>query len=190
MNLIFLGPPGAGKGTQAKRIEENHGYKQLSTGDMLRAAVASGSEIGKQAKGLMDAGILVSDDIMLAMISERIEEPDCQQGFVLDGFPRTLVQAEGLDPILAAKGKQLDLVIEMQVDEEALLDRIRTRAAESDGAARADDTAETLKTRLKVYRDQTAPLLPFYRERGLLKPIDGMASIDEVTASIEALLAA
>ena len=190
MNIILLGPPGAGKGTQAKRIEEKYGYKQLSTGDMLRAAVASGSELGKKAKVLMDAGKLVPDDIMLEMISDRVDEADCAKGFVLDGFPRTLVQAEGLEPILAGKGRTLDLVIEMQVDEAALVDRIRKRAAESEGQARADDTAETLKTRLKVYRDQTAPLLPHYRETGLLRPIDGMQSIDGVWASIEALLAA
>ncbi|MEM1398497.1 MAG: adenylate kinase [Pseudomonadota bacterium] len=190
MNLILLGPPGAGKGTQAKRIESNKGFKQLSTGDMLRAAVASGSELGKTAKSIMDAGQLVPDDIMLEMISNRIDEPDCQTGFVLDGFPRTLVQAEGLDDMLEQKSKQLHLVVEMQVDEEALLDRIRKRAAENPGEVRSDDNAEILKNRLEVYRGQTAPLLPYYRDRGVLKAVDGMADIDSVTAAIDALLAA
>lgn len=190
MNIVFLGPPGAGKGTQAQRIEENHGYKQLATGDMLRAAVASGSALGQRAKSIMDAGNLVPDDVMLGMISERIEQPDCEQGFLLDGFPRTLVQAEGLEQILSSKAKTLELVIEFQVDEAALLDRIVKRAAEAQGQARADDTADTLRKRLEVYRVQTAPLLPYYRDKGLLKSVDGMQPIDEVGASIEALLAA
>jgi len=190
MNLILLGPPGAGKGTQAKRIQAKHGFPQLSTGDMLRAAVASGSDLGKSAKVLMDAGELVSDDIMIAMISDRIDQPDCAGGFILDGFPRTVVQAEGLDKMLAEKGKQLNLVIEMQVDENALIDRIRTRAQESGGSVRTDDNADVLKNRLSVYRQQTAPLLPYYRDKGVLKAVDGMDEIDDVTASIEALLAA
>lgn len=190
MNIILLGPPGAGKGTQAKRMQSKHGYPQLSTGDMLRAAVASGSELGQKVKLVLDAGELVSDDIMLAMISDRIDQPDCAGGFILDGFPRTLVQAEGLDTMLAEKGKRLDLVIEMQVDEKALIDRIRTRAQESGGSVRTDDNADVLQNRLSVYRQQTAPLLPYYRERGVLKAVDGMDDMDSVTASIEAVLAA
>lgn len=189
MNLILLGPPGAGKGTQAKRLEDKYGLKQLSTGDMLRAAVASGSELGQKAKAIMDAGNLVSDDIMIAMIAERIEQPDCAKGFILDGFPRTVPQAEGLDAMLARKGLRLDAVIEIVVDDEALLDRIRTRIAQTpESERRADDTPETLQTRLDVYYRQTAPILPYYEGRGMLKKVDGMRPIDEVTAQIEALL--
>lgn len=190
MNIILLGPPGAGKGTQAARLEQRYGVKQLSTGDMLRAAVASGSELGRQAKEIMDRGALMPDALMIEMISQRIEQPDCAKGFILDGFPRTVAQAEALDGLLAEKGLQLDAVIEIQVDEEALVGRIETRVAETAGAgSRSDDNVETLRRRLEVYRQQTAPILPYYRNRGALKTVDGMRSIDEVSAQIEAILA-
>lgn len=187
MILILLGPPGAGKGTQAERIVQRLGIPQLSTGDMLRAAVAAGSDVGQKAKAIMDRGELVSDDIMVEIISARIDESDCTKGFILDGFPRTLVQADRLADLLAGKGRPLNVVIELRVDEDALLERIRTRAAESKDA-RADDTAETLKKRLSVYREQTAPLIPYYEEKGLLRVVDGMRSIDEVTDAINAVL--
>lgn len=189
MNIILLGPPGAGKGTQAKSLESERGLKQLSTGDMLRAAVASGSAIGRQAQDVMDAGHLVSDDIMVRMIAERIEQPDCAHGFILDGFPRTVPQAEALDRMLAEKNKQLDAVIEIRVDEAVLIERIETRIAQTpEDERRADDSAETLEKRLEVYRDQTAPILPYYRERGILRTVDGMASIDEVAMAIDGIL--
>jgi len=189
MNIILLGPPGAGKGTQAKSLEAERGLKQLSTGDMLRAAVASGSEIGRQAQAVMDAGHLVSDDIMVRMIAERIDQPDCVHGFILDGFPRTVPQAEALDKMLADKGKRLDSVIEIKVDEAALFERIETRIAQTPaGQRRADDSAETLKNRLDVYHRQTAPILPYYRDRGILKSVDGMVSIDGVSMAIGDIL--
>jgi adenylate kinase len=187
MNLILLGPPGAGKGTQAKRLEEKFGVKQLSTGDMLRAAVASGSDIGKEAKAVMDAGQLVSDDIMVRMISERVDQPDCARGFILDGFPRNVAQAEALDSMLASKGLKIDHVIEFKVDEDRMIDRILKRAAEE---GRSDDNEETLRKRMDVYRDQTAPIIPHYQGKGALKTIDGMQSMDEVTADLEKTLAA
>ncbi len=189
MNLIFLGPPGAGKGTQAQRLEERYGLVQLSTGDMLRAAVASGSELGRRAGAIMEAGDLVPDAIMVDMIEERIARPDCEGGFILDGFPRTIAQAEALDAMLERKGLGVDHVIELAVDETALLERIRTRIA-STGASerRADDNEETLRNRLAVYRKQTAPILPYYRDRGMLVSIDGMAPIDEVTSAINRAL--
>ncbi|WP_366556390.1 adenylate kinase [Aquibaculum sediminis] len=190
MNIILLGPPGAGKGTQAARLEEVHGVKQLSTGDMLRAAVASGSELGQQAKDIMDRGALMPDGLMIDMISERIEQPDCTKGFILDGFPRTVAQAEALDALLARKGLRLDAVIEIKVDEEALVGRIESRIAEAGGSStRSDDNVETLRKRLEVYRQQTAPILPYYRDKGALKTVDGMRSIEEVAQAIEALLA-
>lgn len=190
MNIILLGPPGAGKGTQAARLEEVHGVKQLSTGDMLRAAVASGSELGQQAKDIMDRGALMPDALMIDMISERIEQPDCTKGFILDGFPRTVAQAEALDALLARKGLRLDAVIEIKVDEEALVGRIESRIAEAGGSStRSDDNVETLRKRLEVYRQQTAPILPYYRDKGALKTVDGMRSIEEVAQAIEALLA-
>ena len=190
MNIILLGPPGAGKGTQAARLEEVHGVKQLSTGDMLRAAVASGSELGQQAKDIMDRGALMPDALMIDMISERIEQPDCAKGFILDGFPRTVAQAEALDALLERKGLRLDAVIEIKVDEEALVGRIESRIAEAGGnGTRSDDNVETLRKRLEVYRQQTAPILPYYRDKGALKTVDGMRSIEEVAQAIETLLA-
>lgn len=189
MNIILLGPPGAGKGTQAKRIENARGMVQLSTGDMLRAAVASGSALGQEAKRVMDAGELMSDALMVQMISDRIDRPDCAKGFILDGFPRTTGQAEALDRMLAAKGLKLDAVIRLKVDDEALVGRIETRIAEtSESERRSDDSVETLRQRLKVYHEQTAPLLPYYEGKGVLRTVNGMAGIDAVTASIEGLL--
>ena len=213
MNLILLGPPGAGKGTQAQRIVKARGVAQLSTGDMLRAAVASGSDLGKEAKKIMDAGQLVPDDIIIGMIAERIQSPDCRKGFILDGFPRTTPQAEALDRMLKARGLKLDHVIEMRVDDEALVERISGRFAcagcgagyhetfhrpKKEGVCddcagvsftrRSDDTPDTVRARLTAYHKQTAPILPYYRERGMLKQVDGMASIEQVAAQISAIL--
>ncbi len=191
MNIILLGPPGAGKGTQAKVLEETHGIVQLSTGDMLRAAVAAGGELGQEAKAVMDAGRLMPDDIMIQIISERIDQPDCANGFILDGFPRTTAQAEALANMLSEKGLKLDFVVEIAVDDEILVDRINTRVAEMPEAERrSDDNAETLRKRLGVYHEQTAPILPFYRDRDMLKQVDGMQSIEEVTKQIEQVVAA
>jgi adenylate kinase len=187
MNLIIFGPPGAGKGTQAARLKARHGLAHLSTGDMLRAAVEAGTPVGKEAEAIMAAGKLVSDELICNVVADRIEEPDCAQGFILDGFPRTLAQAEALDAMLATKGKSIDVVIELTVDEGELIRRIEGRAAET-GGARADDNVETLKKRLEVYKAQTAPVLPFYRDKGLLETIDGMQSMDAVTRAIEAAL--
>ncbi len=185
--IILFGPPGAGKGTQAVRLEERHGMTQLSTGDMLRAAVAAGTELGKQAQAVMDSGKLVDDQTMLGIISERIDQPDCQQGFILDGFPRTVAQAEGLEQMLGEKGIGIDHVIEITVDEDELYKRIEKRAEET-GGARADDNAETLRKRLQVYRDQTAPVLPYYRNKGMLRQVDGMSGIEEVAKQIEGIV--
>ncbi len=188
MRLILLGPPGAGKGTQAQRLVERHGVVPLSTGDMLRAAVAAGTPVGLRAKDIMARGELVPDEIVVAIVADRIDEPDARNGFILDGFPRTVAQAEALERMLAEKGMKLDAVVELRVDDRILLDRIRTRVAASGGAVRADDTPEALERRLQVYHAQTAPLIAFYRDKGLLRTVDGMASIDEVSRQIEQAL--
>jgi len=215
MNLILLGPPGAGKGTQAKRLEDLHGLVQLSTGDMLRTVVASGVPLGQQAKEIMAAGKLMPDELMIEMIADRISQADCSSGFILDGFPRTVPQAEALDRMLGEKGLQLDHVIEMKVDDAALVERITGRytcakcgrgyhdkfekprvddvcdnCGSTEFTRRADDNAETVTTRLAAYHEQTAPILPYYKERGVLEAVDGMADIDVVTGQIEALLKA
>jgi adenylate kinase len=191
MNIILLGPPGAGKGTQAKILVDGQGLVQLSTGDMLRAAVASGSELGQQAKAVMEAGKLMPDDIMVQIISDRISDPDCSNGFILDGFPRTTAQAEALDRMLNEKSLPLDHVIEISVNDSVLIDRINTRvAATPEAERRDDDNAETLKHRLEVYHEQTAPILPYYSGRGMLKKVDGMKQIDEVSKQIEAIITA
>jgi adenylate kinase len=187
MNIILFGPPGAGKGTQAEILVRDRGMVQLSTGDMLRAAIAAGSELGKQAKAIMDAGELVSDDIMIGMIAERMEEDDCASGVILDGFPRTVAQAQALDTMFADKGISLDSVIEIAVDETALFARIEKRAAET-GGARSDDNADVLKARLKVYHENTAPVLPYYKDKGQLVSIDGMQTVEEVSSQIASCL--
>jgi adenylate kinase len=187
MNIILFGPPGAGKGTQAEILVRDRGMVQLSTGDMLRAAIAAGSELGKQAKVIMDAGELVSDDIMIGMIAERMEEDDCASGVILDGFPRTVAQAQALDTMFADKGISLDSVIEIAVDETALFARIEKRAAET-GGARSDDNADVLKARLKVYHENTAPVLPYYKDKGQLVSIDGMQTVEEVSSQIASCL--
>ena len=184
MRLILLGPPGAGKGTQAARLVERHGIVQLSTGDMLRAAVSAGTPVGLRAKDIMARGELVPDDVVVSIVADRIEEPDARNGFILDGFPRTVAQAEALERMLRDKGLRLDAVVELKVDDAILLDRIRKRVAESAGSVRADDTPEALEKRLKVYHAQTAPLVAFYRDRGLLRTVDGMAPVDEVARQI------
>lgn len=214
MRLILLGPPGAGKGTQAQRIVERHGIPQLSTGDMLRAAIANGTEIGRKAKAVMDAGKLVSDDIVIGIVAERIEQPDCSKGFILDGFPRTLVQADATEAMLKARGLDLSVVIEIRVDDEILADRIAGRYTCAQCGAgyhdtnlkpkvegvcdrcgsthfkrRPDDNRDTVVARLQAYYKETSPLVGYYYAKGLLKTVDGMADIDEVTASIEAILA-
>jgi len=213
MRLILLGPPGAGKGTQAQRLVSKHGIVQLSTGDMLRAAVASGSSLGQQAKRVMEAGELMPDEIIIDMISERIDQADCRNGFVLDGFPRTTRQAAALDEMLARKRASLDGVIELAVDEDALIERIAGRfscarcgagyhekfkrpkvdgvcdvCGSTEFSRRKDDNAETVAARLEAYRGQTAPILPYYEGRNLLRRVDGMADVDVVTRQIEAVL--
>ena len=188
MRLILLGPPGAGKGTQAKRLEDKYGFIQLSTGDMLRAAVAAGSDIGKQAENIMARGDLVPNEIVVGIIGERIAKPDAAKGYILDGFPRNVAQAEALDAMLEGRGAQLDAVVELEVDDGILLQRIETRAAETVGGPRADDNAEALAKRLKVYHEQTAPLVAYYKGKGTLKTVDGMKDMDEVTRQIEAVL--
>ncbi|MCW5731861.1 MAG: adenylate kinase [Alphaproteobacteria bacterium] len=213
MNLILLGPPGAGKGTQAQLLQDRRGLVQLSTGDMLRAAVKAGTPVGRAADAVMKRGELVSDEIVVGIISERIDQPDCARGFILDGFPRTLAQAEALDRMLAEKKMKLDAVIEMKVDDAALVERItgrftcgtcgagyhdRFKPTKQPGICdncggrefvrRADDKAETVKSRLAAYHGQTAPLLPYYQARGRLRQVDGMADMAEVTRQIEAVL--
>jgi adenylate kinase len=192
MRLIFLGPPGAGKGTQAARIVAKHGIPQLSTGDMLRAAVAAGTPIGIKAKAVMDAGGLVSDEIVIGIVADRIEEADAKKGFILDGFPRTLAQAEALDAMLASKGLKLDTVLELKVDQSKLVDRIVKRAEEAKAAGqpvRKDDDPEVFKTRLEAYNRDTAVVSPYYAKRGQVIEIDGMQPIDAVTAAIDEALA-
>jgi adenylate kinase len=191
MRLILLGPPGAGKGTQAQRLVEKHRIVQLSTGDMLRAAVAAGTPVGLRAKSIMEAGQLVPDEVVVAIIADRIDQPDARRGFVLDGFPRTVPQAQALDRLLAERGLRLDGVIELKVDEGILLKRIETRVAEMTlrgEKLRADDNPEVLKGRLTAYRAQTAPLADYYAGLGQLRSVDGMAAIDAVTAAIDRIL--
>jgi adenylate kinase len=213
MRLILLGPPGAGKGTQAGWIRETYGIPQLSTGEMLRDAVAKGTEVGREAKSVMEAGKLVSDDIINRIVAERIDEPDCAQGFILDGFPRTLPQAEALDRMLAERGLKLDAVVEIRVDHQALVERISGRfscakcgagyhdsfrptkvqgvcdvCGGTEFVRRKDDNAETVAARLAAYEAQTAPLLPFYGTKGLVRTVDGMAPIEGVTAAIRQAL--
>jgi adenylate kinase len=213
MNLVLLGPPGGGKGTQAKRIEERYGLKQLSTGDMLRAAVAAGTETGRKAKAVMEAGQLVSDGIIIAMIGERMGAADCKAGVIFDGFPRTVAQAEALDGLLAQRGLKLDAVIELKVDEDALVARIGGRfsckrcgvgyhdefqrpkvagicdaCGSTEFLRRDDDKPETVRARLEAYRHQTAPILPYYEAKALLTKVDGMAAIDDVTRQISTVL--
>jgi adenylate kinase len=189
--LILLGPPGAGKGTQAQLLADKHGLVQLSTGDMLRAAVKAGSEIGKKAEAIMKSGGLVSDEIVIGIIADRIEQPDCAKGFILDGFPRTLKQADALGSLLTSKGKDLDAVVEIKVDDTILVSRIENRARETlaaGGTVRADDNAEALKTRLMAYYRETSPLVGYYYAYRKLQTVDGMAPIAEVSAQIEAVL--
>ncbi|MFP4360486.1 MAG: adenylate kinase [Alphaproteobacteria bacterium] len=187
MNIVLFGPPGAGKGTQAEILKNDLGLAHLSTGDMLRAAVAAETEVGLQAKAIMEEGKLVPDEVITDVVADRIEAPDCANGFILDGFPRTVPQAKALGTMLAEKGKALDAVVEVRVPDAVLLRRIEKRAAET-GGERVDDNAETLKRRLAVYHEQTAPVLPYYERQGLLHVIDGDRPIDEVTAAIKAAL--
>ncbi|MCH7864992.1 MAG: adenylate kinase [Proteobacteria bacterium] len=213
MNLILLGPPGAGKGTQARRLQENYGIIQLSTGDMLRTEVESGSILGRQAKEIMDSGNLVSDDLIIALISTRIDQDDCSNGFILDGFPRTTGQAEALMVMLGDKGLSIDLVIELDVNDDAIVERITGRFScagcgagfhdefkkpKKEGVCdecggtefirRADDKAETVQNRLRAYREQTAPVVSFYRDKGVMETVDGMLSIDEITERLNAIV--
>lgn len=187
MRLILLGPPGAGKGTQAKILVDAYGIPQLSTGDILRAAIAAKTPLGLEAKAIVDRGDLVSDAIVNGIVSERLDADDCKPGFILDGFPRTIAQAEALDQMLADKGIALDAVIEIKAEADELVKRVINRAKES-GGARADDNEEVLRNRLGVYAQQTAPLVEYYSGKGLLHAVDGMAPVDEVTSAIKAAL--
>ena len=192
MRLVLFGAPGAGKGTQAQRLVEKHGIVQLSTGEMLRAAVRAGSPVGRRAKDIMDHGGLVPDEVVIAIVSDRIDEPDAHNGFVLDGFPRTVAQAQALDAMLTQKGATLDAAIKLKVDESILLKRITTRVEEMKArgeAVRADDNATALQKRLHAYRAQTAPVIDYYAKKGLLHSVDGMAPIAAVTEAIDTVLA-
>jgi adenylate kinase len=192
MRLILLGPPGAGKGTQAQRLVAKHGIVQLSTGDMLRAAVKAGTPVGTKVKDIMDRGELCPDELVVAIVGDRIEEPDARNGFILDGFPRTVAQAEALERLLHERHMELDGVVELKVDESALLRRIENRVAEMTARGeplRKDDNPEVLKTRLEAYRRQTAPLTHYYQDKGMLRLVDGMAPIDDVTAAIDWIFA-
>lgn len=184
MNLVIFGPPGSGKGTQAKILQEKHSWPQLSTGDMLRAAIAAGTDLGKKCKAIMEAGELVPDEVVIGIISERYDQADCAKGAIFDGFPRTIPQARALDQMLKLRGKQIDLVIELKVDDKVLIDRVKARIAQSGGVARADDNPETLQNRLAVYYQNTAPLLEYYKRQDKLITVDGMAPIEQVTKAI------
>jgi adenylate kinase len=188
LNIILFGPPGSGKGTQAKVLVAERKLPQLSTGDMLRAAIAAGTELGKKCKSIMDAGELVPDSVVIGIIGERYAEADCAGGAVFDGFPRSIPQAEALDAMLKDAGNQIDLVIELKVNDAVLIGRVEQRIKESGGVARADDTPETLKNRLAVYYKNTAPLIEYYQGQGKLKTVDGMAPIAEVTKAIAAVI--
>lgn len=189
MRLILLGPPGVGKGTQAKLLVEALGIPQLSTGDILRSAIANRTPMGIAAKEIMDRGDLVSDDVVNGIVSERMDQPDCAKGFILDGFPRTIPQADALGAMLEQKGLKLDAVVELTAEADTLVSRVAHRAKET-GGARADDTAEVIRKRLDVYKELTEPLVSYYRGKGLLRTVDGMAPVDEVTAAIRQVLGA
>ena len=192
MRLILLGPPGAGKGTQAKILFDSYGIPQLSTGDILRSAISQKTPMGLAAKEIMDRGDLVPDEVVNGIVSERLDAPDAQKGFILDGFPRTIPQAEALDAMLEEKGMKLDGVVEIAADEDVLVDRIVNRARETaaaaGGAARADDNVEVVRNRLKVYRELTEPLVGYYKGQGLVRTVDGMKAVGEVTADIRRAL--
>lgn len=193
MNLVLFGPPGAGKGTQAKILQEKRGLPQLSTGDMLKAAIAAGTELGKKVEAILAKGDLVSDDIVTGIIAERYDQPDCANGAVFDGFPRTIAQAEALDALLATRGRKIDRVIELKVDNAILIERVAQRVKETiaaGGKPRSDDNPETLKKRLEVYGQNTAPLLDYYGKQGKVVTVDGMAPIADVTKAIAAALGA
>ncbi len=191
MRLILLGPPGAGKGTQAQRLVDKYGIVQLSTGDMLRAAVKAGTPVGLRAKEIMERGELVPDDVVVAIVADRIAAPDAHNGFILDGFPRTVPQAEALDRMLAQKGLELEAVVQLEVDEARLLERIESRIREMTRRGepvRGDDNPDALRRRLDAYREQTAPLVDYYGKKGMLRTVDGMAPIEAVTEAIDRVL--